>query len=99
MQLPRYEFEPMDGYVNPDIDPLDPKSLENKEQIPKRIIDALTKEFNGLKWYGKVVKRTKELAEQKMNQHARGLDRGKKQGGPEYGADQSAEIQAHADAK
>lgn len=66
MQLPRYEFEPMDGYVNPDIDPLDPESLKNKEQIPKRIVDALTKEFNNLKWYGKVVKRTKELAEQKI---------------------------------
>ena len=66
MQLPRYEFEPMDGYVNPDIDPLDPKSLENKEQIPKRIVDALTKEFNSYKWYGKVVKRTKELAEEKI---------------------------------
>ena len=66
MQLPRYEFVPMDGYVNPDIDPLDPKSLENKEQIPARIVKALTKEFNSLKWYGKVVKRTKELAEQKI---------------------------------
>lgn len=66
MQLPRYEFVPMDGYVNPDIDPLDPESLKNKEQIPKRIVDALTKEFNSYKWYGKVVKRTKELAEQKI---------------------------------
>jgi len=66
MQLPRFEFEPMDGYVNPDIDPLDPKSLENKEQIPKRIVQALTKEFNSYKWYGKIVKRTKELAEQKI---------------------------------
>lgn len=66
MQLPKFEFEPMDGYVNPDIDPLDPKSLENKEQIPKRIIDNLTKEFNSYKWYGKIVKRTKELAEQKI---------------------------------
>ena len=66
MMLPRFEFEPMPGYVNPDIDPLDPKSLENKEQIPKRIIEALTKEFNSLKWYGKIVKRTKELAEEKI---------------------------------
>lgn len=66
MQLPKFEFVPMDGYVNPDIDPLDPKSLENKEQIPKRIVDALTKEFNSYKWYGKIVKRTKELAEQKI---------------------------------
>lgn len=66
MQLPRFEFVPMSGYVNPDIDPLDPKSLENKEQIPKRIVDALTKEFNSYKWFGKIVKRTKELEEQKI---------------------------------
>ena len=66
MQLPRFEFVPMPGYVNPDIDPLDPESLQNKEQIPKRIVAALTKEFNGYKWYGKIVKRTKELAEQKI---------------------------------
>ena len=66
MQLPRFEFEAMPGYVNPDIDPLDPESLQNKEQIPKRIVDALTKEFNSYKWYGKIVKRTKELAEEKI---------------------------------
>lgn len=66
MQLPRFEFVPMPGYVNPDIDPLDPESLKNKEQIPTRIVAALTKEFNGYKWYGKIVKRTKELAEQKI---------------------------------
>jgi len=66
MQLPKYEFVPMPGYVNPDIDPLDPESLKNKEQIPKRIIDSLVKEFNSYTWYGKIVKRTKELAEQKI---------------------------------
>lgn len=66
MMLPKFEFKPMKGYVNPDIDPLDPKSLENKEQIPKRIVDALTKEFNSYKWYGKIVKRTKELEEEKI---------------------------------
>jgi len=71
MQLPRFEFEPEPGYVNPDIDPLDPKSLENKERIPSRIVKALTDEFNSYvsgkytKW-GKIVKRTKELAEQKI---------------------------------
>ena len=64
MQLPKFEFEPKKGYVNPDIDPLDPESLKNKDQIPKRIVDALTKEFNSYKWYGKIVKRTKELDEQ-----------------------------------
>lgn len=64
MQLPKFEFEPKKGYVNPDIDPLDPESLKNKDQIPKRIVDALTKEFNSYRWYGKIVKRTKELDEQ-----------------------------------
>lgn len=66
MQLPKYEFEPMPGYVNPDIDPLDPESLKNKEKIPKRLVESLTKEFNSYDWYGKVVKRTKELADQKI---------------------------------
>lgn len=72
MQLPRYDFEPMEGYVNPDIDPLDPKSLQNKEQIPKRIYQALRQEFDSytsgkyVKW-GKISKRTKELAEQKIH--------------------------------
>ena len=66
MQLPKFEFLPMPGYTNPDIDPLDPESLQNKEQIPKRIVDALTKEFNNYKWYGKIVKRTKELAEENI---------------------------------
>ena len=66
MMLPRFEFTPMDGYVNPDIDPLNPESLKNKEQIPKRIIDALTREFNSFKWYGKIVKRTKELEKEKI---------------------------------
>lgn len=66
MMLPRFEFKPMEGYVNPDIDPLDPESLKNKEQIPKRIVNALTKEFNSYKYYGKIVKRTKELAQEKI---------------------------------
>lgn len=64
MQLPKYEFEPLPGYINPDIDPLDPTTLENKEKIPQRILDSLVKEFNSYKWYGDVVKRTKQLYEQ-----------------------------------
>ena len=66
MQLPKYEFVPMKGYMNPDVDPLDPATMANKDQIPKRIVDALTKEFASYKYYGKVVARTKELAEQKI---------------------------------
>ena len=66
MQLPRFEFRPMKGYVNPDVDPLDPSTLQNKDQIPQRIINALTKEFSGYKYYGQIVKRTKQLAEEKI---------------------------------
>ena len=64
MQLPRYEFVPEKGYMNPDVDPLDPETMKNKDQIPQRIVDALKKEFAGYKYYGLVVKRTKELKEQ-----------------------------------
>ena len=66
MMLPRYDFVPMEGYMNPDVDPLDPETMKNKDQIPQRIVDALKKEFAGYKYYGKVVKRTKELAEEKI---------------------------------
>ncbi len=67
MTLPKYQFEAEVGYVNPDVDPLDPESLkQNQDKIPQRILDALNKEFNsnGKYDYGKVVRRTKELAEQ-----------------------------------
>lgn len=64
MQLPEFEFKPMPGYVNPDIDPLDPSTLNQKEEIPKRITDALLKEFKGYKYFGQIVKRTKQLAEE-----------------------------------
>lgn len=66
MQLPKYEFTAMQGYVNPDIDPLDVSTLDNKDSIPPRIVKQLTKEFESLKYWGQVVKRTKELAEQKI---------------------------------
>ena len=66
MMLPRFEFKPMPGYMNPDIDPLDPTTLENKDAIPERVIKKLTKEFNNLKYYGQIVKRTKQLAEEKI---------------------------------
>ena len=66
MQLPKYEFTAMPGYVNPDIDPLDLSTLDNKDSIPPRIVKQLTKEFESLKYWGQVVKRTKELSEQKI---------------------------------
>lgn len=64
MQLPKFEFVAEPGYMNPDIDPLDIDTLDNKETIPSRIIDQLTKEFESYKYFGQIVKRTKELKEQ-----------------------------------
>lgn len=66
MMLPEFEFVPMDGYVNPDVDPLDASTLQNKSAIPERIVKDLQKEFSQYKYYGKIVKRTKALAEEKI---------------------------------
>lgn len=64
MMLPPFAFEPMPGYVNPDIDPLDPSTLHNKEVIPTRIVDALTKEYSSFKYNGQRYRRNKELYEE-----------------------------------
>lgn len=66
MQLPEFEFSAEPGYVNPDIDPLDISTLDVKSEIPERIIEQLTKEFKSYKYYGQIVKRTKELHEEKI---------------------------------
>lgn len=66
MQLPEFEFVPMKGYVNPDVDPLDVTTLVNKDAIPERIVQQLTKEFKSYKYFGQVAKRTKELYEHKI---------------------------------
>lgn len=66
MTLEEFEFEAMPGYVNPDVNPLDPSTLENTSQIPERIIKSLQDEFKRYKYFGQIVKRTKELAEQKI---------------------------------
>lgn len=66
MQLPEFEFKAMSGYVNPDIDPLDMSTLANRAEIPERIVKALEKEFKSYKYYGQIVKRTKELFEEKI---------------------------------
>lgn len=66
MMLPEFEFKPMSGYVNPDIDPLDLSTLSNREEIPSRIVKALSDEFAGYKYFGQIVKRTKALAEEKI---------------------------------
>lgn len=63
MQLPPYEFRAMKGYVNPDVDPLDVNTLSNADEIPQRVVDALTEEFKSYKYFGQAAKRIKELAE------------------------------------
>jgi len=64
MQLPPFEFKAMPGYINPDIDPLDVTTLANKSEIPDRIIKRLEQEFKSFKYYGQIVKRTKQLYEE-----------------------------------
>ena len=66
MQLPEFEFKAEKGYVNPDVDPLDPSTLKNKSEIPERIVRQLEKEFKGYKYYGQIVKRTKQLKEENI---------------------------------
>lgn len=63
MMLPDFEFKAMTGYINPDIDPLDVTTLNISSEIPQRIQDSLYKEFMGYKYFGQIIKRTKELAE------------------------------------
>lgn len=64
MTLPEFEFKAMPGYINPDIDPLDPSTLDKRSDIPDRIVKQLTDEFSKLKYYGQIVKRTKQLEEE-----------------------------------
>lgn len=59
--LPMFEFVPMEGYVNPDIDPLDPSTYDAKPGIPDRILDSLQKEFSKLRRFSDIVRRTKDL--------------------------------------
>lgn len=64
MQLPRFQFSAMKNYVNPDVDPLDPTTLQHRSDIPERIIKELESEFNGYKYFGQIARRTRELYEQ-----------------------------------
>lgn len=66
MTLEEFEFEAMPGYVNPDVDPLNPSTLANSSQIPDRVIKSLQEEFKRYKYFGQIVKRTKELADEKI---------------------------------
>ena len=61
MQLPEFEFTPLKGYVNPDVDPLNPETLKNKDAIPQRIVNQLLEEFKGYKYFGQIARRSKEL--------------------------------------
>lgn len=63
MQLPEFEFQALPGYVNPDVDPLDMSTLQNRSDIPERIIQQLTAEFKGYKYFGQIARRTRELYE------------------------------------
>lgn len=74
MQLPPFEFKPMKGYVNPDVDPLDPTTLQYKEAIPERIVKSLQKEYASYKYNGQIWKRNKQLAEE----HIKVIDNRKK---------------------
>ena len=56
----------MPGYVNPDIDPLDINTLQNKSEIPERIIRSLEEEFSKYKYFGQIARRTKELYQEKI---------------------------------
>ena len=64
MQLSEFEFQALKNYVNPDVDPLDVATLENKSQIPERIVHQLQEEFKGYKYFGQIARRTRELYEQ-----------------------------------
>lgn len=64
MQLPEFEFEALPGYINPDIDPLDVNTLQDKNQIPERIINQLNQEYSNFKYNGQIYKRNNQLYEE-----------------------------------
>lgn len=63
MQLDEFEFKPLPGYVNPNVDPLDLSTLDNEEGIPESQVKALQQEFSKYKYFGQIAKRTKQLYE------------------------------------
>lgn len=75
MTLPPYDFVPEPKYVNPDVDPLDPSTLEHANEIPERIRKKLQNEFAKYKYKGQVYRRTKELHDQ---YHIRVIDNTRK---------------------
>lgn len=75
MQLKPYEFKAGKGYINPDIDPLDPKTLHKKNELPARIVAKLEQEFANYKYKGQIYKRIKQLEE---TEHIRVINNTKK---------------------
>lgn len=75
MQLKPYEFKAGKGYINPDIDPLDPKTLHKKNELPERIVAKLEQEFANYKYKGQIYKRIKQLEE---TEHIRVINNTKK---------------------
>lgn len=63
MKLPDFEFQPMPGYVNPYVDPLDISTFDGGNEIPQKIQESLYKELTSYKYFGQVAKRIKQLAE------------------------------------
>ena len=63
MQLKPYEFKAGVGYINPDIDPLDPNTLNNTSELPDRVVKQLEKELASYKHKGQRYKRIKQLNE------------------------------------
>lgn len=63
MMLNEFEFEPLPGYVNPNIDPLDPTTVSEDTGIPQSTVDMLRSEFSKYKYFGQIARRTKELYE------------------------------------
>ena len=61
MMLDEFEFKPLPGYVNPEVDPLDLDTLNGESGIPERKIKELKEEFSKYKYYGQTVKRIKQL--------------------------------------
>lgn len=64
MQLKPYEFKAGPGYVNPDIDPLDPKTLHKKNELSPKVVAQLEKEFSKYKYKGQIYERIKQLSAQ-----------------------------------
>ena len=75
MQLKPYEFKAGKGYINPDIDPLDPKTLKKKNELPERVAKQLESEFSKYKYKGQIYKRIKQLEE---DEHIRVINNTKK---------------------